>query len=90
MCSGGGEELFKAKQVAYCQFEFGHAARASRTYLHDLVAFFRQYQYELFVVKPTGLAPLNFTPWTENRYSYGNFVAVNPDFLADTSSILTR
>ena len=30
----------------------------------------------MFVIKPSGLLPLNFTPFTENRYAFINFLVV--------------
>ena len=71
-----GRRLFEQGGLSCCQFEFGHAARSQRVYLHDLVAFFVELDFDIFVIKPTRLEGLNFTPWSENRYSYINLVAI--------------
>ena len=68
--------LLERDAIEFIQVEFGHAARAARVYLHDIVAFISQYNYEMFIIKPNGLAPLDFSPFTENRYAYINFLVV--------------
>ena len=72
----GAEELFKKNNIKYFQFEFGHASRASKTYLHDIVSFLTYYNYSLYVVKPAKLEPVIFDAFIENRYSMINFVAI--------------
>jgi FkbM family methyltransferase len=70
----GAKELMACDAIEFIQIEFGHAARAARVYLHDIVAYVGQYQYDMFIIKPNGLAPLNFSPFTENRYACINFL----------------
>jgi FkbM family methyltransferase len=70
----GAKELMARDAIEFIQIEFGHATRAARVYLHDIVAYINQYQYDMFIIKPNGLAPLNFSPFTENRYAYINFL----------------
>lgn len=74
-----GRRLFEQGTLSFCQFEFGHAARSQRVYLHDLVAFFKDVDFDIYVIKPKKLEYLKFTPWSENRYSYINLVAVRRD-----------
>lgn len=73
----GAKSLLAHESIEFIQIEFGHASRAARVYLHDIVDFVNQYKYEIFVIKPKGLLPLDFTPFTENRYSYINFLIVS-------------
>lgn len=72
----GARGLLGRGGIDFIQIEFGHAARAARVYLHDIVSFIAQYDYRIFVIKPNGLMPLQFTPFTENLYSYINFLIV--------------
>ena len=70
----GMEELLKNGAVDFIQIEFGHAARAAKVYLHDIVGLAAKYLYDVYVIKGSGFMPLNFTPYTENRYSYINLL----------------
>jgi len=70
----GAKSLLSQGSIDFIQIEFGHAARAARVYLHDIVQFVNEYNYKIFVIKPTGFLPLDFSPFTENRYSYINFL----------------
>ena len=72
----GAESLLEKENIDFIQIEFGHAARAARVYLHDIINYTNKYNYIIFVILPTGLMPLNFTPFTENRYTYINFLLV--------------
>ena len=75
----GAEDLLTRGDIGFIQFEFGNAAKAARVYLHDIVFFLESKQYIIYVVKPKGLLPLVFTPFTEMRYSCINFLAVHID-----------
>jgi FkbM family methyltransferase len=70
----GTEGLLKNGGIDFIQIEFGHAARAAKIYLHDIVELAARHAYEIFVIKSNGFMPLNFTPFTENRYSYANLL----------------
>lgn len=70
----GAEKLLKQGAIDFIQIEFGHAARAAKVYLHDIVIFAASHSYDVYVIKRNGFMPLNFTPFTENRYSYVNFL----------------
>ena len=72
----GARLLLSSGSIDFIQIEFGHAARAAGVYLHDIVNFVNEYDYKIFVIKPAGLLPLDFSPFTENRYSYINFLLV--------------
>ena len=75
----GAEDLLTRGDIGFIQFEFGNAAKAARVYLHDIVFFLESKQYIIYVVKPKGLLPLVFTPFTEMRYSCVNLLAVHID-----------
>lgn len=74
----GSESFIGGNKFDFIQFEFGHAGKASRIFLYDYVHFFSKFDYRLFVIKPKGIQKLQYSPWIENRYSYGNFLAVSP------------
>lgn len=84
----GGEELFSQNRIDFCQFEFGHAARAARVYLFDLVNFMHRHSYSIFIIKPKHLEPLKYTPWEENRFNMINFLAINPSCLEGLKPII--
>jgi len=79
----GAQSLLAEGKIDFIQIEFGHAARAAGVYLHDIVKFMADFPYEIFVIKPQGFMPLNFTPFTENRYSYINFLLVRKAVLPE-------
>ena len=64
----GAKELLKRGAIDFIQIEFGHAARAAKIYLHDLVGLATEHEYDVYVIKPKGFMPLDFTPFIENRY----------------------
>jgi hypothetical protein len=70
----GADRLLRSGAIDYIQIEFGHAARAAKVYLHDIVNIAAKNSYDLYVIKCKGFTPLNFTPFTENRYSYVNLL----------------
>lgn len=86
----GAKRLLSAGAIDFIQLEFGHAARAARIYLHDIVEFMDQLEYDIFVVKPHGLSPLNFSPFTENRYSQINFLIIHKSALGKISSMILK
>jgi hypothetical protein len=87
----GASVMLSQGNVDFIQIEFGHAARASRTYLHDIVNFIDNFEYTIFVIKPKGFLPLNFSPFIENRYSCINLLIARNDVLGDlTGHILKR
>jgi FkbM family methyltransferase len=84
----GAENLLARGAISFIQFEFGNAAKAARIYLHDIVFFLESKQYKIYIIKPKGLVPLVFTPFTEMRYSYINFVAVHANSVRFISNII--
>jgi len=70
----GAQSLLSSGSIDFIQIEFGHAARAARIYLHDIVRLIEKYSYEIFVIKPNGFMRLDFTPFVENRYSFINLL----------------
>ncbi len=70
----GTGRLFTLKKYWVAQIEFCLSAGAARVYLHDIVYFINGYEYKIFVIKPPGVLPLDFSPFTENRYSYIDFL----------------
>ena len=85
----GAEKMFKNNKIKIVQFEFGHAARASRTLLLDFFNFFDKYNFEIFTVMPYGLNRIKYTPFEENRWHIINFVAIRKD-LVDKFNPLIR
>lgn len=78
----GAKSLLSEEAIDFIQIEFGHASRAAHIYLHDIVHFVNEYDYTIFVIKPTGFLPLDFSPFTENRYSYINFLLARSGVLS--------
>lgn len=87
----GAENLLKQGAIDFIQIEFGHAARAAKVYLHDIVELANRHSYDVYVIKSSGFLPLNFTPFTENRYSYINFLLARKTSANDLAGyILTK
>lgn len=70
----GAQQLLSKGSIDFIQIEFGHAWRAARVYLHDVVGLINKYEYDIYIIKPNGFLPLRFTPFIENRYSYINLL----------------
>jgi len=79
----GAHPLLAQELIDFIQIEYGHAARAAKVYLHDIVNLVKKYPYDIFVIKPRGLLPLNFTPFVENRYSMINLLIVRRAVLSE-------
>lgn len=84
----GIKPFLEDSRIDYIQIEFGHAARAARVFLYDIVNFMAEFPYKMFVIKPAGIEPVEFTPFTENKYSYINFLFVRNDLVSDLSDIM--
>lgn len=84
----GGGSLLENGAIDFIQIEFGHAARAARIYLHDIVELAGKYAYDIYVIKPNGFMPLKFTPFTENRYSYVNFLLARKNVISELNDYL--
>jgi len=78
----GAKSLLSSEKIDFIQIEFGHVSRAAHIYLHDIVNFVNKYYYTIFVIKPTGYMQLGFSPFTENRYSYINFLLARSGVLS--------
>ena len=72
---GGGGMLSKGN-IDYIQFEYGHAARAARVFLLDIVNLLENYGYSVYLIMPKGLKRFIYSPWEENRFNMVNFLAV--------------
>lgn len=86
----GAQSLLSSGSINFIQIEFGHAARAAGVYLHDIVNFINEYDYNIFVIKPAGLLPLDFSPFTENRYSYINFLMVKNSIQDELKDLILK
>ena len=84
----GAINLLSRGAINFIQFEFGNASKAARVYLHDIVYFLESKQYKIFIIKPNGLLPLQFTPFTEMRYSMINFLAIHKSCVQKVSEIV--
>ncbi|TSA58512.1 MAG: FkbM family methyltransferase [Methylophilaceae bacterium] len=83
----GIKPFLEDSRINFIQIEFGHAARAARVFLYDIVNFMGEFPYKMFVIMPTGIQPVAFTPFTENKYAYINFLFVRNDLVSDLSDI---
>ncbi len=73
----GAFDLLNRKDVRYIQIEYGHAARAARVYLLDILNYMTPLGYKSYVIMPNGLQPLVYTPFVENKYSMINLLFVS-------------
>jgi FkbM family methyltransferase len=83
----GARATLERGAVKFIQFEFGNAAKAARVFLYDLVSLLESNHYKIYVVKPRGLMPLNYSPFTEKKYSMINLLAVHENSLSEVSKI---
>jgi hypothetical protein len=70
----GARQLLDHGAVAVVQFEFGARNLASRTYLRDFVTLLGE-RYELFRVRPRGLARLDYHTGAEMFLEETNYAA---------------
>jgi FkbM family methyltransferase len=83
----GAEALLREKAVGIVQFEYNAPwARAGST-LAAATAYLEGYGYRVFLIRTTGLHPLNYAKWGE-YYRYSNFVAVSPRMLSLVSPLI--
>ena len=81
----GVKALLSSGSISFIRIEFGHAARGAGVYMHDIVKSIDEYEYGIFVIRPSGLLPLDTSPFTENRYSYTNVLLANNSVLHELS-----
>ena len=86
----GAKKMLSQKSVSYIQFEYGHAARAARVFLMDLVNFLQTYGYCLYVVHPKGIKPFVYSPWEENRFNMINFLAAGDSASNDLKDMIIK
>lgn len=82
----GAEGLLSENRIDFIQFEFGHAARAARVLLKDIIDLLMKYEYQIYVIKPFFIEKINYNPPFENRYNMINFLA----FKAEKNSIMHK
>ncbi|MDA9930196.1 FkbM family methyltransferase [Alphaproteobacteria bacterium] len=73
----GFETAFRKKIIAVCQFEYGHANLDSRINFKDFFNYFKDVEYDLYILLPTGRidAIKNYSEKYENYY-IANFIAM--------------
>lgn len=86
----GSKKLFEKSKFEFFQFEFGHAEKAARVFLHDIVNYIDQYDYKIFIIKRKGLLPLEFNPFIENRYSMINLLAVKTSSINKIKNLILK
>ena len=86
----GSRNLLKKSAIDFIQFEFGHAARAGRIYLLDIIRLLEKYNYYTYVIHPKKIKKIMYTPFVENRYNMANFVSFQNRFLPVMSKIISK
>ena len=73
----GAKSLFEENRVRFVQFEYnsnwndvGHSLKQADTYMNGL-------GYQLFLIRSTGLHPINYEYWGD-YYRYSNYFARRP------------
>ena len=89
-CLQGSRGLLKKSAIDIIQFEFGHAARANRVYLLDIIRLLKKYNYYTYALKPRKLEKIIYTPFVENRYNMANFVSFQDRLLPVMKSIIGK
>jgi FkbM family methyltransferase len=84
----GAETLLSENRIDFIQFEFGHAARAARVLLKDIIDLLMIYGYETYVIKPLFIEKVTYDPFFENRYNMINFLAFRPEKAEAMSNLI--
>lgn len=84
----GAESLLSENRIDFIQFEFGHAARAARVLLKDIIDLLVKYGYETYVIKPSFVEKVTYDPFFENRYSMINFIAFKAEKIKTMSRLI--
>jgi FkbM family methyltransferase len=86
----GSSNLLKNSAIDFIQFEFGHAARAGRIYLLDIIRLLENYNYYTYVIHPKKIKKIIYTPFVENRYNMANFVSFQNRFLPVMKKLISN
>jgi FkbM family methyltransferase len=86
----GSLKMLEALSVRFIQFEYGHASRAAKVFLHDFVKFFDRLGYEIYIIRQRGLELLTYTPFVENQFNLINLLAARKDSSKLLDPILSR
>lgn len=86
-----GSDSVLRSGVSFVQFEFGHAARANRTLLYDLIKLLEKYFFTIYLIKQKSVEKVVYSPSLENQFSCANFLAISNRFsVNDHGEIFAR
>jgi FkbM family methyltransferase len=83
----GARNLLSEKAVGIVQFEYNAPWAYAGSTLAAATSFLEAYGYRVFLLRTTGLHPLNFARWGE-YFSYSNFVGVSPSMMTLVSPLI--
>ncbi len=75
-----GSDYVLRSGVSFIQFEFGHAARANKTLLYDLIKLLEKYFFTVYLIKQKLVEKVVYSPSLENQFSCANFLAISNKF----------
>ena len=76
--SKGGIETIKRAKIV--QFEFGGANIDTRTYFLDFFMYFREFNFEIYIIKPSGFKLISEYHEKCEFFSTTNFIAVSKNY----------
>ena len=86
-----GSDSVLRSGVSFIQFEFGHAARANKTLLFDLIKLLEKYSFTVCLIKQKSVEKVVYCPSLENQFSCANFLAISNKFsVNDHGAIIAR
>lgn len=73
----GAREHLGRTAIGLVQFEYGGGWAYAGSTLAAALSYFRERQYRVYLIRTTGLHPLNYERWGE-YYRTSNYLAVSP------------
>jgi FkbM family methyltransferase len=83
----GAQRLLSERAVGIVQFEYNAPWAQAGSTLAAATSFLEGHGFKVFLLRTTGLHPLNYARWGE-FYHYSNFVAVSPRMLTVVSPLI--
>ncbi len=73
----GAAKCFQKGKIRAVQFEFGGSAIDTRTYFQDYYYFFKKLGFDIFVLGPGGLTPINHYSLAYEYFFTSNYLAIS-------------
>ncbi|HBC72884.1 MAG: hypothetical protein UX91_C0002G0043 [Candidatus Amesbacteria bacterium GW2011_GWB1_47_19] len=85
----GGPRMLSGNRIKMIQFEYGHAAISSKTFLKDIYDLLLGYNYTIYKIMPLGLLHQPYSPYNEH-IAFANYLAVNSKVKINSEYLINR